>query len=453
MRSTFLALLLSASAALGIERVTMTVTVTNLPETGDTFTINSAARYWTNVLSSGTILTNAAGTTNNFIQSSTTNLWNAVVTYPFAGNLYAQWLTATQFTLLGQWEGNLIGDQSGDWAAFSYSTQTVSESYPVKVPAGNQLTASQGTNLMSLLASDLSSRSTNQIAPAAAILAAFARETNGLLEKPVIQSPYITNLTNYGNAITSPGTNSGSEQFGAAADASGNQSLAVGQQATASGAYGTAIGRTSQATGQYSTALGNESEASGTNSMALGIAALADAMDAIALGNSADAGHSNSVALGNSVATTAVDQLMLGSSAHTVVVPGVLSAASQTNSILGGTNQVSGAIAFSRSAVSTVADGNNTVAIPDNATFVSLTGSPSATWTNCAMSGALWDGRFIILDNATGQNMTVAHESGFDGTAARRILTSTAADVVTTGRRVTLWIYNATTARWLMITP
>jgi hypothetical protein len=61
------------------------------------------------------------------------------------------------------------------------------------------------------------------------------------------------------------------------------------------------------------------------------------------------------------------------------------------------------------------------------------------------------DGKFLILLNQTGQNMTVAHDSGTDPTAANRIYSMTGADQTTTGNGAATFIYSAAAARWIMI--
>lgn len=60
-------------------------------------------------------------------------------------------------------------------------------------------------------------------------------------------------------------------------------------------------------------------------------------------------------------------------------------------------------------------------------------------------------GTILILWNATGQNMTVANQSGSEATATYRIITNTGADVVTTGDGVVALIYDDQTQRWRVI--
>ena len=434
MKRLLFCIWLLAVSGFAAERITLTITVTNLPVTGNTLTNNGTSRYWTNALSSGTIITNiTAEATNNLIQRATTNLFTALVTYPSSGNLVPGWLTATQITLLGQVSGANTATAGGEWCTLVLTTQTVTRRYPVEVPAAAYSTPAQATNVISLLVTDLSTRSTNAFSTNSSTMASYTptngvfrgtvsnsaaiggnvyRLTNGVYWTPVMTGITTTNLTNYGAMIA--GTNmtvNGNLQL--------NEANTVISLASGSGLL------------QYD---------QGTDIMTL-----SNAFQGIGIDLGVDAvgffpGGAVAVEINNTDGSL---------TAHSNLVSrttGLL-----TNTVFGGSNQFAGSVAFSLAAVATIADGNNTVAIPDGATFVSLTGSPTATWTNCAMSGTLWNGRFIILDNATGQNMTIAHQSGFDGTAARRIITNTAADVITTGRRVTLWVYNSTTSRWLLV--
>ncbi|WP_057918175.1 hypothetical protein [Lysobacter antibioticus] len=97
------------------------------------------------------------------------------------------------------------------------------------------------------------------------------------------------------------------------ARASGRHSLAVGDEATASGVFATSVGVLSDASGDFSSALGIEAKASGRRSLALGHFAASSAELAIAIGADSQASHAGSVALGaNAVANGAT----LGTAAY-----------------------------------------------------------------------------------------------------------------------------------------
>lgn len=441
-----LAFALPAGAA-SANRITLSISVTNLPETGDTLTINAAPRYWTNLLSSTTFETNTT------TAGAATNLFEGFISYPYAGNLFLSWQNSTQFNVLAQIGGGLTASESGAWAGLTLSTQAVPRSYPVTVPIGNELSAGQRTNIASQLIADLETFSTNRFSTNSGPLANFARRTNDWIVSPIITNPNFTNAINRGNAFSSPGAGATSEQFGSGATAAGSQGLAVGYQASAAGQYATAVGRTAVAAGVSSTSLGNEAtcEAEAPSSVAVGTAAYAQWDNCIAIGATAQALHTNAIVFGAAVQSTASNQVMLGSSSYTVTIPGILSSAINTNSYFKGTNHLNGELSFERTAISTIAAGNNTITLADGVYYISLTGSPGAAFTICAITGGK-PGREILIENVTGYAMTIAHQSGFDS-EVRRIITPSATDVATTGRIVARLIYNGTTGRWIFVSP
>ncbi len=98
--------------------------------------------------------------------------------------------------------------------------------------------------------------------------------------------------------ISSVGTGTNSERYGASTVASATSSLAVGYDARATGTDGsTAIGSNSRA-GQRSTALGIGAVASGTNAVGLGRNAASSGDSSIAIGNGTSATGTGSVAIG-----------------------------------------------------------------------------------------------------------------------------------------------------------
>jgi hypothetical protein len=132
-------------------------------------------------------------------------------------------------------------------------------------------------------------------------------------------------------------------------------------------------------------------------------------------------------------------------------VPGVLNAASQTNSTFKGTNQINGTWQWTQEALNTVAAGNNKLT-PGSTAYIHITGNPGASFTICSLTN--WaPGRQIRIENDTGFDMTIAHESGFDSYAVNRIVCSLARDAVVPGRSIVTLIYNGTDSRWVLTSP
>jgi hypothetical protein len=317
------------------------------------------------------------------------------------------------------------------------------------------------------------------ISNALAISGTVARLTNGLWFAATLSSPIMTNGVNYGNAFSSPGSGGFSEQFGAFSSASGFLSSAFGNSAFAIFASATAIGAGSQATNFQSTALGsgalsggsssialgasstalgsnavavgNSAQANGTNSTALGTLTSASGLNSTAVGDAATAAFDNSTAIGQGATTTAANQNVIGNSSQSTIIPGGLQAGTISNAVFGSTNNFpkGSDIAFGRFALSSIANGNNAGVVVGTNVFAEISG-PTGVFTINGIAGGR-DGKAVILLNRTTQNMTIAHDSGVDPTAANRIYCLTAADKTITGNSAALLIYSSNVSRWIVL--
>lgn len=293
---------------------------------------------------------------------------------------------------------------------------------------------------------------TNAIVTNGTFSGTVSRFTNGYATNLVLHSPLLTNAINYGNAFRSPGGGSFSENIGSGASATTNFGSAFGNGAVA-GWAGSSFGYNASANYTNASAFGSGAEVVAAGGTAAGQSATVAAPDGTAIGKSAVVGdlHTNSTALGKGSTTTARDQVMLGASDHTVTIPGALSAAYQTNSTLAGTNNITGDVAFNMVTITSIANGNN-VAVPGTNQYVYLSGSPSAAFTICGLTGGR-NGRDLLIQNGTGQSWTIAYESGVDPTAANRIQTQTGADVSLANNTLAWLRYNSTSARWWLVYP
>ena len=115
-----------------------------------------------------------------------------------------------------------------------------------------------------------------------------------------------------------------------------------------------------------------------------------------------------------------------------------------------GTNSFSD-LSLRRYPITSLANGANAGVIIGTNSFVEVSG-PTAAFTINGMTGSpLRDGHLVVILNQTGYDMTVAHQSGVEPTAANRIITMTGADRTTTGNGAATFLYNANTARWMLI--
>jgi len=481
MKKLFLlafAFCLLVSTASAADRVTATVTITNTAIATDTFIVNGSTRTWID-----TVVTPATQiATGGGLNESCTNLVNHLLAYPFSRVVVYQ-LGADSFRLDADTGVNLVVGGVGDYFSVTYSTQTVATAYNVLVPDTSTPSVRRQTITEGLVAwlglasgtavadtaasvSNLLGRARTQYVPAilyltnaagqfhgivsnaAAISGTVYRLTNGAYWTGILVSPTLTNGVNYGNAFRSPGSGSDSEQFGTGAQSSGDNSLSLGNAATATGESGVALGANSKAHELNSIALGKGTTTDGENGIALGSTAIVSNFNGIAIGADSYAGYDNSVSLGATAVATAANQIRLGTATEHVSIPGTLRhvRAEGTNQVIANSD-----LGFTRYALTSLANGNNAAVPVGTNVFVQVSG-PSASFTVNGLDGQPnRDGKFLILLNYTGQNMTIAHDSGVDPVAGNRIYTMTGADVATTGNGSAILIYSASASRWIAL--
>lgn len=495
------------------ERTTLTLTVTNVPVTGDSFTFNATLRNWTNADSASTILTNLQGPS-----WATTNLFNNILSYSYAGGPWISRYSGTNIIQIVSPVGSPITATAiGTWCTIVYSTQQVVRLRSVLYPF-NGLIDSNAIDQASEIVTGINTSSTNAFATNAVAMGNFVRKTNSYATNIILQSPKFTNAINYGNALSSPGTYVGSEQFGSGSLAGAGYATAVGNAAIVTGYRSVAIGASSAATAGDSIAIGQGAEVTdtSTNGIALGRNSTVSATNGMTLGMNAVVSHENSMAIGIAVVSTRTNEIRLGGS-QDVVVGGLLNVAGQfTNNdvrITGGSlTNVAGAFSVldatnltARSGVltnvsaafvgltatnlqahagtltnvsqdrnfstnititgaSTLAAGGN-LALPASVVttiadghnvldvgsnaFVRLTPSPTAAWQLGGIVGDIRNGRNVVIENATGFGMLVLNESGTTPTASQRI-TCGASFLIGSGGMVS-FVYDSTATRWKVI--
>lgn len=489
----FLASLICESRAADV--ITATVTVTAGTTNGQTITVNSNVRTWTNsvVVPATQILTNST------IGGAATNLYLQVAGNPFTGLSLARSGT-TGITLQTAPGGALSVSLSAGWGTVVLSTNSTTSAVVVRVPytvegAAQQTNitsgivtmvgAAQNTNVLyesapamvnfvgrtnaQSVGGNKTYTGTNvysnaasifylgTISNAAGISGTLNSVTNGSLWSPGLSSPNLTNAINRGNPFSSPGNSTLSEQFGSGASASAIGALAVGAQALALGFTSAAVGNNAVAAGSTSTAMGTSAAATNANSTAVGNTAIANAANSTALGASSTASNANSTAIGYNAHTTAANQVMLGDSGSgidTWVSGNLTVVGNQTNLHAMGTNTfAAGAdISFGRYALSSLANGINQDIVVGTNVFVEVSG-PTGAFSIEGIAGGR-DGKLVFILNQTGQNMTIATEGGATGndpTAANRIISLSGADRATTGNGAAMLLYSGASSRWILM--
>lgn len=482
------------AAAPAADRYIATVTITNAPTTnGMTVVLTTTAastRTWTNSV----IVPSLQILTNNTVNGIATNLQLHLQASPPAG-VSAQMGNTNVVIIYGRTGDPLQITGVGNYFSVSYLTQTVTSGWTVTVPrsaqsaaqqtniaaqisdwiefTGNTNPISQASPAMSELAgltnaqtitgqkimTNALSRYAGVISNSPSISGNISQITNGTWRGGALSDGVSTNLVNHGNAFSSRGSGvSASEQFGDSATATGEASTALGYSSTATADFSTAIGTAAGASEDSATALGSAANAGATNSTAIGVNATVDVT------------HTNSTAIGANATTTAANQVMLGAAGISVSVQNNLTVG--TNATIGGSLTVGGGaritgavtnlieagqatwnadadIAFTRFAITSLANGNNAAVPVGTNVYIEVSGPSGAFTINGIANGR--NGKIIIIDNQTGQDMTIANQSGTDPTAANRIITNTGADRATTGNGTAILIYSGAASRWRLI--
>ena len=495
-------------AAIAQQKITASLTVTNLTTNGMTFTVNGDTRTFTNnVVNPATmVLTNSDATGSG----TKTNLLAQIQTTPFS-QVRSVNRGSNSFDLVGNADLAMSLSFTAGYVSVSYSTQTVADVIALQGPISALPTAAARTNNASDIVGAASApENTNSIAQgskaASELVGTNNTQTisgqktfsnsnsiwNGIISQLLgvanvlrggywangfFYNPTSTNLVNYGSALSSPGpSGSGSQQFGGLASATndaalavgflsqayGENSMAVGYQASALSDGDIAIGVNAIAGGGGSIAFGDSANAT-NGSYAIGTGAVAS-NGGMAIGEDATSTFLHSVAIGTVSANTASNQVMLGAPGINTVVQNDL--AVQTNLDVGGNASIHGLttnqtwigtnnfganadIAFTRKAISSLANGGNAAVPIGTNMFVEVSGPGAAFSINGIANGR--DGKLIVLLNQSGQVMTMANESGTDPVAANRIRTLTGADLATAANSICTLIYSGSASRWILL--
>lgn len=422
-----------ATASHGYEFITATLTVTNGSQTNlDSLTVSGSTRTGSTNRTSTTWQTNASPAI------TASNIFSQFGGWPVAGVLVKQ-TTPTNLTFAGV---GLIASCTSNFASLSFATNTVGTNrYALMMPSWAYPTTLQASNASDLVT--LLDKSTNAFGERAYLLTNFAgltnnqtlgnkTLTNSTLRYGSISNMTILNGTNYGNAFSSPGTESGSEQFGSGATATATNTTAIGSTAQATDYGAIAIGSQSGADGAMSVSIGWDSTvASGaSNAVAIGTGAAANEVNAIAIGYTAISEYLNSIAIGTGVAATRTNEIRLGGS-QDVVIGGLLTAEKgATNLSLLGSNQLSGTLRVTSRAWTSLANGNNAgVPLGTNA-MVDLSGATTIAYVCGFVAGDEDEVKEVRLSGAV--TNFFANQSGVDPAAGNRIVTGTGGDVWST---------------------
>lgn len=447
----FLLLTLCLSAHAQSFRIQATITVTNSPynTNGNSLTVNGDKRTWTNATPGAAYILEDPST-----NVCATNLFNAIAAFPFAGPLKLNMSAANALQLTGGIGQALSVSLATNWGSVSYYTNTTAPGTPLVIPVSSEIQSTTAVFLASGVVSAVNALATNafgyQVLPQTVL---SNNEANALVlgNQVIISGTNLLVLNSNGNtaSITIGGLAMGGTSQTIIANPAG---LVIGGLLITGGKLSGAWLSSSTLSTPISTNLSESSSltvatnvtAGGTNSAAyftnsalnFGVSpTLVTESNVVILANVNVAGTNNA---NNSLVTN--NLAVLG-----ITYPTYVQSASFT-----GTNNWTGDVAYPGVSVSSLANGNNAGIVISTNTYMRLSG-PTGAFTLCGISGGR-DGREIILENATGQTMSVANNSGVDSTAANRILTGTGTTVNSANNPGLLrLIYDGNQSKWVIV--
>lgn len=355
--------LFAFSASAASQRITATITVTNTPAFPNTVTVNGNVRTWTNSITGSPSTTFLIGSDRLV---SATNMANGISVTKYGG-MSSTFQNGSNIVLLGDVDQAMAITFSGTFASLTLSTQVVTTMTGVRVPVSGEPTASQRTNITSLLLTALQDYPTNTMTQTAIgwtnflgttnlqtisvgqktwlntnlftnsqwmdgiasnitlVLAKgtitnasllnvqltngsldgfnLGKMTNGYFTNSILGNPTFTNAVNYGLPFSSRG-------------AGGSLSESYGSSSEATASFATSLGWFAVSYAQYGTAIGAASKAYTLGSTAIGASAQVDTNSGYgtALGYNAQVlNASNSMAFGkNAIVQNTTNSIVIG---------------------------------------------------------------------------------------------------------------------------------------------
>ena len=424
--------------ASAVDKITLTVTVTNTPADGNTFTLNSDVRTWAD----GVVYPGAQIAVGASIGAATTNMFLQIAANPFS-RVTPAWLATNQIELIGAVDLAMVGSLSGSWGTLSYTTQTVTRLTSLRVPMSglpNSIRTNDATQIITGLNSYAQNQFVASLLPDEIDASTLNVSTASSAASPAIEFDAGTGLYTTGGT---PGvyfsvSSSQVAQIDAGSIIQGaTTAKAEISASTPSGTVPSLLPRASYST----TGIG----ASATDTLTLiagGVAGVDVGSTNVIINTWLDvtSGRIDGVTITNS--TIQGSTLTTGTYSGTI---GLLSSGNIYGTSVSNTVHI-GKIILNTTDSTSLANSNSDVNFGDVNTVVIRSG-PSASFTINSIVGAE-DGRLLKIINKTGHNMTL---SDLTGTTTNQIDTFNGGGHTTTGNGAVELMYDGTDLKWLLI--
>jgi hypothetical protein len=420
------------------DRVTMTLTITNTPTDGNTFTLNSDVRTWADgVVDPGVQIEEPAS-----IGAATTNLFLQIAANPIS-RVVPRWVSTNEVEFIGATSLAMSGSLSGSWGAITYSTNSVVQLTSIRIPMSG-LSNSIRTNDATQLVTGINSYAQNQfvasLLPDEINASTLNVSTASSAADPAIAFDAGTGIYTTGGTpgvYFSVSSNQVAQIDAGSLIQGATTAKAEISASTPSGTVPSILPRASYST----TGIG----ASATDTLTLiagGVAGVDIGSTNVVINTWVDvsSGYIDGVTVTNS--TIKGSTLTTGTYSGTI---GLLDGGNVSNTSVSNVVHI-GKIILTTTSSTSLANSNSDVNFGDVNTVVIRSG-PSSNFTINSIVGAE-DGRFLRLINKTGHNMTL---SDLTGTATNQIETFNGGGHTTTGNGAVSLMYDGTDSKWLLI--
>lgn len=457
--------------------ITATLTVTNAPTVnGNALTVLGVAHTFTNNITANPSIFVA---TNAAIGGSATNLYKHLAAYPISGTSQTRMSATNVVVISGGADEALTASISAGWATLVMSTNTSTNTYPVRTPV---YATSDGTNVISLLTKDIGEKATNAIAATAVALGNFvntstaqtvagAKNFSGALNitnastfiaNGVISNVYMTNMQSIGvtNAyiasLQAGGltlTNTAPLILWNETDAAANEKYAIMQSSTLGGVAGMRLTLANDTLSGFTTAFAFTRSGNSPLLFTINAPLQPNSIQNTTITNTAltncTAGFTGGYSTGETITNASIAGTLVSLTGGYLSGSGATNLTT-TNTTFTATNTWTGDLRFTRANNTALAAGDNAAVDLGTKVVVKLKAGPAGVFAICGIAGGA-DGRLYKVINATGQDLTIKNESGGDPTPANRIKTNTGADVAITGFGAFEVCYDSEDSRWVLM--
>lgn len=449
--------LLTCGKVAAVDRITATLTITNAPSDGAYITLQGSPITFKTTVTDPTaqVLINAS------VNTTTTNLYNQTIQYPVDTVLILRYANTNSVSWQAPAGQALTASVSAAFGYFTLSTQAVTISRLVRVPLSVE-TASVREEVSNYLVDALNDYATGTVDAGAASMANYVNlsgtqtitgtKTFTSISSSIFEGATLTN--GFQLSLTAAGLtpeslrfydNGGALEAILSLDTTGAPTLKDGTGLAAYAIHPTTSHLVNRSMGNLAWGqLTNANTWTGHNQFSV----LTNSTISGSWITNSYVSATNGILDGLTL-TNGVFQGSLGVVTNGWLYNTKASGLYATNATMVSDWQANDEVAFPQLAHTSFANGNNAAADFGDTLYVKIKAGPTGAFTLAGIQDGR-DGRMLILHNATGQNMTLANDSGIDPTASNRIYTLTGSDITTTGDGSFTLIYDSDSSRWIV---